>query len=283
MPCLIEAAGRDPEMAVPPRTHRERTRAGVPTIVERACHRGELRDDFAGLDIEPRRRHRRTDRVPEARAPPPAHARVRRRLPRHRRQRPRHDLTSRIWGRSATGRCGELRCQTLTRTFPRTAIEGADATEGRYAPSIDTDADRPSVVLPAERLPAARSAEVGGYSPAVQRDRLAANHLQGPEKFMHRVGPPPSSGASSQAHAEVALHRVYPSSTARMLPAGSVNQAIGPNSSPVCQPTLPSICNSMSRLHSTAYSIGSVRVIGSMNPLTTMPIACSSERPRLIR
>ena len=49
------------------------------------------------------------------------------------------------------------------------------------------------------------------------------------------------------------------------------------------QPTEPSICSSIRRLHSTAYSIGSVRVIGSMKPLTTMPIACSSERPRLIR
>ncbi len=35
--------------------------------------------------------------------------------------------------------------------------------------------------------------------------------------------------------------------------------------------------------HSTAYSIGSVRVTGSMKPLTIMPMACSSERPRLIR
>ena len=28
------------------------------------------------------------------------------------------------------------------------------------------------------------------------------------------------------------------------------------------------------------FSVGSVRVIGSMKPLTIMPIACSSERPR---
>jgi len=48
-------------------------------------------------------------------------------------------------------------------------------------------------------------------------------------------------------------------------------------------PTEPSICSSISRLHSTAYSIGSVLVTGSMNPFTTMPIACSSDRPRLIR
>jgi uncharacterized protein YcbX len=49
------------------------------------------------------------------------------------------------------------------------------------------------------------------------------------------------------------------------------------------QPTEPSICSSIRRDHSTAYSIGSVLVIGSMKPLTTMPMACSSERPRLIR
>jgi hypothetical protein len=49
------------------------------------------------------------------------------------------------------------------------------------------------------------------------------------------------------------------------------------------QPTEPSIWSSMSRDHSTAYSIGNVFVIGSMKPFTTIPIACSSERPRLIR
>ena len=52
---------------------------------------------------------------------------------------------------------------------------------------------------------------------------------------------------------------------------------------PHCQPTLPSICNSISRLHSTAYSIGRVRVTGSMKPLTIKPMACSSVRPRLCR
>ena len=49
------------------------------------------------------------------------------------------------------------------------------------------------------------------------------------------------------------------------------------------QPTEPSIWSSMRRDHSTAYSMGSVRVTGSMKPLTIMPMACSSERPRLIR
>ena len=51
----------------------------------------------------------------------------------------------------------------------------------------------------------------------------------------------------------------------------------------VPQPTLPSICSSMRRDHSTAYSIGSVRVTGSMKPLTTIDIDCSSVSPRLIR
>jgi len=48
-------------------------------------------------------------------------------------------------------------------------------------------------------------------------------------------------------------------------------------------PTEPSICSSIRRLHSTAYSMGRVRVMGSMKPLTIMPMACSSERPRLMR
>ncbi|MEA2716605.1 MAG: hypothetical protein QOI99_922 [Actinomycetota bacterium] len=48
-------------------------------------------------------------------------------------------------------------------------------------------------------------------------------------------------------------------------------------------PTEPSMLSSISRDHSTAYSMGRVRVTGSMKPLTIMPIACCSERPRLIR
>lgn len=49
------------------------------------------------------------------------------------------------------------------------------------------------------------------------------------------------------------------------------------------QPTDPSICNSTSRFSSSAYSIGSSRLIGSTKPRTIMPMASSSERPRLIR
>lgn len=49
------------------------------------------------------------------------------------------------------------------------------------------------------------------------------------------------------------------------------------------QPTEPSIWSSMSRLSSTAYSMGSSLTIGSMKPATTIAVACSSVRPRLIR
>ena len=49
------------------------------------------------------------------------------------------------------------------------------------------------------------------------------------------------------------------------------------------QPTAPSICISMSRLSSSAYSIGNSRAIGSMNPRTIIAIASSSRIPRLIR
>jgi hypothetical protein len=49
------------------------------------------------------------------------------------------------------------------------------------------------------------------------------------------------------------------------------------------QPIAPSICSSISRFSSTAYSIGNSRVIGSMNPLTTIAVASASVSPRLIR
>ena len=48
-------------------------------------------------------------------------------------------------------------------------------------------------------------------------------------------------------------------------------------------PTAPSICSSISRLSSSAYSIGSSLAIGSTKPRTTIAIASSSVSPRLIR
>ena len=49
------------------------------------------------------------------------------------------------------------------------------------------------------------------------------------------------------------------------------------------QPTAPSICSSMSRLSSSAYSIGSSRAIGSTKPRTIMAMASSSVMPRDMR
>jgi|GEM_PF-4683688 len=48
-------------------------------------------------------------------------------------------------------------------------------------------------------------------------------------------------------------------------------------------PIEPSICSSIRRDHSTAYSMGNVRVTGSMNPFTIMPMAWLSVSPRLMR
>ena len=49
------------------------------------------------------------------------------------------------------------------------------------------------------------------------------------------------------------------------------------------QPTAPSICSSISRFSSSAYSIGNSRAIGSTKPRTIIAIASSSPIPRLIR
>jgi hypothetical protein len=49
------------------------------------------------------------------------------------------------------------------------------------------------------------------------------------------------------------------------------------------QPTAPSICSSISRFSSSAYSIGSSRAIGSTKPRTMVAAASSSVMPRLIR
>ena len=82
---------RRPDHALPHRGGRPRSGDGVllerigserdrvcRTIVERRSARGEIARG-ADLDIEHARRgHRRTDRLPEDGAPPPAHARVRR-------------------------------------------------------------------------------------------------------------------------------------------------------------------------------------------------------------
>ena len=49
------------------------------------------------------------------------------------------------------------------------------------------------------------------------------------------------------------------------------------------QPTAPSICSSISRFSSSAYSIGSSRAMGSTKPRTMVAAASSSVMPRLMR
>src|SRR5699024_6459447 len=49
------------------------------------------------------------------------------------------------------------------------------------------------------------------------------------------------------------------------------------------QPTAPSICSSIRRFSSRAYSMGSSRAMGSMNPRTIIAMASVSSMPRLIR
>src|SRR5690606_38544037 len=49
------------------------------------------------------------------------------------------------------------------------------------------------------------------------------------------------------------------------------------------QPTAPSICSSISRFSSSAYSMGSSRAIGSTKPRTVMAIVSASPSPRLMR
>ena len=73
-----------------------------------------------------------------------------------------------------------------------------------------------------------------------------------------------------------------PSPTQRRHDQRSVDARADPNGIDG-QPIEPSICSSISRLHSTAYSIGSVRVTGSMKPLMIIPMAWDSVIPRLMR
>ena len=73
------------------------------------------------------------------------------------------------------------------------------------------------------------------------------------------------------------------SSEARAADSAGPATVAGRGSGSVHQPTAPSICSSIRRFSSRAYSIGSSRAIGSTKPRTIIAIASSSVRPRLIR
>src|SRR6185369_5796352 len=65
--------------------------------------------------------------------------------------------------------------------------------------------------------------------------------------------------------------------------ADLLGAGLGRDQNGCAHPTAPSICSSMSRLSSNAYSMGSSLAIGSMKPRTIIAIASSSVRPRDIR
>ena len=94
MPCLIDAASRDPEMELLLERLGEERQAPIMEIVERAQARGELP---AGLDrARGGRLDRRSDRVPQGDAAPTHRRRLRRGVPRRRHHRPRRHCAGRL-------------------------------------------------------------------------------------------------------------------------------------------------------------------------------------------
>ena len=112
----------------------------------------------------------------------------------------------------------------------------------------------------------------GAFGVQVGRDPVGGAHLHpGPdrlERLLGRAGPGLShshrGGSLSSGSDGHGRHRGRPLGGRR-------------------QPTAPSICSSMSRLSSSAYSIGSSRAMGSTKPRTIIAIASSSSMPRLMR
>ncbi len=136
-------------------------------------------------------------------------------------------------------------------------------------------------IMPSLLDAAGRDPEIGGLLDQLADERQAAD----PGDRLARPGAWRAAGRPRQQRRRRDDHRPDRVPQAGVAPADRrrLRQGLPRRGDRRPQPTEPSICSSISRLHSTAYSIGSVRVIGSMKPLTTMPIACSSERPRLIR
>src|SRR5690606_742912 len=109
----------------------------------------------------------------------------------------------------------------------------------------------------------------------------------GPARIGHAADPYP---ADAREHPPAARTRSAPAPGSWFMGASGHAPESGPHPStqrarPIRprQPTLPSISNSISRFSSTAYSSGSSFATGSMNPRTTIAVASSSDRPRLIR
>ena len=177
IPCLIEAAGRDPEMAILLDRIGSQRRRVIEVLLERAIARGEIAP--ARRPRAARRRHRRTDPLREGDPSRPAHPGLRRRLPRDRPRRaagePFARRDDRLTGLETRNEGGALCAHSLVSAtvWDRS---GSFSAGGTMSGKLDR-----------RRL--------AGIRQAVQRAGLAANHLQGPVRtVIHCGGPPPSSG-----------------------------------------------------------------------------------------
>ncbi len=141
------------------------------------------------------------------------------------------------------------------------------------------------------RLPHARADPVGGHEAArgrLPRAVVAAGHLEALGRLDLDVEVVAGQRRLVVQAAEALERREPPD----LLAAGRdrvVGQVEGAHRVQVGgdfqthQPTAPSICSSMRRLSSRAYSIGSSLAIGSTKPRTIIAIASSSAMPRDIR
>ena len=127
------------------------------------------------------------------------------------------------------------------------------------------------------RGPAARRErrEVRGRSPTGPCSATPRSPATGPAA--------PRTRRSARSRSSAGEARRRPGSSARACSSNGVDSGDVAHVDVLGQPTEPSICSSIRRLSSTAYSIGSSRVIGSMKPFTIIAVASTSESPRLIR
>ncbi len=109
----------------------------------------------------------------------------------------------------------------------------------------------------------------GGRTPTFEAHRKSG--FDGSPRFTESTAAPLRRGQTPSAP-------ILPSDSPR-------STAVDRDGEGVAYPTAPAstMLSSINRFISTAYSIGNSRTIGSMNPATTIEVACSSVSPRLIR
>src|ERR1019366_2180720 len=117
---------------------------------------------------------------------------------------------------------------------------------------------------------------IGGHAPPSGRQGLRTPGPVHPAQPARRRDPPLllAPGGNAEVSGIVGLPLVQPG-----YGGGGLHRPLQDRH----QPTAPSICSSISRFSSRAYSIGSSRAIRSPTPRTILAIASSSVIPRLIR